>query len=118
MINYRAKSRIKLVLLACLLFFGIVSIQAQRENFKIFIKKNNTTIKEAFQEIENQTGKSIAYNQSKLDENQKITLDGKNNSLEYILNTILQGTGFSYEMKDDQIMIVSQKEHNNNQRLM
>lgn len=109
MINYRAKSRIKLVLLACLLFFGIVSIQAQRENFKIFIKKNNTTIKEAFQEIENQTGKSIAYNQSKLDENQKITLDGKNNSLGDILNTILQGTGFSYEMKDDQIMIVSQK---------
>ena len=45
------------------------------QNQRITITGNNNTILKVFEEIEKQTGLSIAYNQTKLDINRKISQD-------------------------------------------
>lgn len=109
MINCRVKSHLKLILLSVLMSFGSIMLHAQSSDMRISIKKSNLTIKEAFQEIEKQTGMSVAYNQSKLNDSQKISLNETDKSLSDVLDSILKNTEFDYELKGDQIMIVPQK---------
>lgn len=105
--NYSCvRSRLKLLLLAFI--FSLAAI-AQNSNTKISIKGKDITVKEALQEIERQTKMSVAYNQSKLKDNKKLELDIANKSLKETLNIILADTGLTYEIEDDQIMIISPK---------
>ena len=101
------KTRIKVLLLTLIL---TCSITAQNSNVKISINKNNITIKEALQEVERQTSMSVAYNQSKLNDAIQLDLKATNQPLNEVLEQILAKTGFTFEIKDDQIMIIAQKE--------
>ena len=103
---YRISIRIKLLLLFFTLSFGV--IQAQSSNVKISIK-GKVSIKEALREVERQSKKSVAYNQSKLKDSEQIELNVSNESIGNVLNSILENTDFSYEIKDDQIMIIPNK---------
>ncbi|NDV69906.1 SusC/RagA family TonB-linked outer membrane protein [Dysgonomonas sp. 25] len=80
-----------------------------QSDVKISISRDNITIKEALQEVEKQSKMSVAYNESKLNGNQKIRLNIANQTLEQALAEILSGTNFSYQLKDDYIMIVPVK---------
>ena len=100
---YRISLRIKLLMLIFTLFFGVS--QAQNNDVRISIN-GKITIKEALREVEKQSKKSVAYNQSKLNSSEEIELNVSNQSVESVLDLILEGTEFSYEIEDDQIMIV------------
>lgn len=102
------KSRLKLLLLACLMTCNI-GAYSQGNGVKVSINRNNITIKEALQEVEKQSKMSLAYNESKLNGNKRIALNLTDKSLDETMDAILKETGFSYELKDEQIMIVAEK---------
>lgn len=72
---------------------------------KITINKNNITLQKALTEVQKQSDMSIAYNDSKLPK-KMISLNLKDESLERVLDEILKGTGHTYLIKDNYIMII------------
>ncbi|MEQ9289482.1 MAG: TonB-dependent receptor [Cyclobacteriaceae bacterium] len=63
-----------------------------------------------FSELENNTDFSFSYNDSQIDENQKLSLRVKNQSLYKVLRTISKETGLSFKRIDDNIF-VQRKNH-------
>lgn len=93
------------------MFFSCFLIQTAlfaQSNIPITIKKKNITLQEAFQQIEKQTSYLIAFNESKLEKTKRVNLNINAEPLDKALTTILAGTGFSYKIKDNYIMIVAQ----------
>ncbi|MGP1538461.1 SusC/RagA family TonB-linked outer membrane protein [Bacteroides pyogenes] len=93
------------------MFFSCFVIQTAlfaQSNAKITIKKKNITLQEALQQIEKQSTYLVAFNESKLEKTKRVDLDINGESLDKALSAILSGTGFSYKIKDNYIMIVPQ----------
>ena len=99
---YLIKAR-KYVLISCLAFIG-TALFAQN-NERITIKSNNITLKKALTEIENQSKLSVAYNESLLSD-KTISLNINDQPLNVALNEILKESGFTYQIKNNCIMIV------------
>ena len=91
------------VFVGLLLFQPIMSAQGSN---RVTINKGNMTITEVFQEIEKQSNMPIAYNASKLNKKQAVTLNVENATLEEVLTKTLVGTGFAYKIENEYIMIV------------
>src|SRR5699024_213097 len=66
------------------------------------------TITKALEQIEKQSNMSIGYNASQLGENRSIDLNLKNASVEEALAKTLEGTGFTYKIDNNYIMIVAE----------
>lgn len=88
-----------------ILLFLPTSLLAQ-DDIKITIKKSNISLQEALTDIEKQSKMSIAYNQSQL-AGKKVSLDIRDFPLTKALDSVLKGTGFTYKLKKEYIMIVS-----------
>lgn len=99
---YLKKERIIFLIILLLLIGGNVFAQ---NNSKITIKRKNISLQTALLEVRKQTNMSVSYNDSKLPK-QKISLNIEKLSLEQALDNILQGTGFTYTVKDNYIMII------------
>lgn len=97
---------IELTLIICLLLVGS-AIYAQNSS-KITIKRKNISLQEALAEVRKLTHMSISYNDSQLPVN-RISLDIEKQPLEQALKVILKGTGFTYLIKDNYIMIVPEQ---------
>mgnify|MGYP003194956251 CR=1 FL=1 len=82
------------------LFFAFLSFNATAQNDKkqITIQNKNISLKEAFAEIELQTGYSIAYELSTVDVKKKISLSLENQSIDEALSQILKETRYSYKI--------------------
>ena len=96
----------KSILIICLLLVGS-AIYAQNSS-KITIKRKNISLQEALAEVRKLTHMSISYNDSQLPVN-RISLDIEKQPLEQALKVILKGTGFTYLIKDNYIMIVPEQ---------
>ena len=90
-----------------LLFFSFLSLTAIPQNAekKITIQNKNISLKEAFEQIELQTGYSIAYEQSDLDLSRKRSLSLKSASIDKAMKQVLKGTGYTYKIKGYHIII-------------
>jgi TonB-linked SusC/RagA family outer membrane protein len=88
------------VCFVCTLSAEVVSQQ------KVSIKLGETSIKTVFEEIREQTGKVVIYNDNRLLANRKVTANFKEIAVEELLARILQGSGMSYKFVDDYIVIV------------
>lgn len=97
----------KLVIFA--LFTCFFTTASWGQNQRISISGNNNTVLQIFEEIEKQTGLSIAYNQTKLDVNKKIRQNFNNKVLSSVMTEVLKGSGFSYRIEGKHIIIVSEK---------
>lgn len=75
------------------------------QNQKISLSSSSLTLKEAFSEIENQTGMSVDYDESALDDSRRINVSVKNETLGNALSSILSGSGFSFAIKNNHIVI-------------
>ncbi len=73
---------------------------------KITIRGRNIQIREAFEEVEKQTGTTIAYNQTRFDATRRRTLEITNAELDTAMKMILSGTGFTYKKDGNYIAIV------------
>ena len=104
--NLYLKNIRKSILIICLLLVGS-AINAQNSS-KITIKRKNISLQEALAEVRKLTHMSISYNDSQLPVN-RISLDIEKQPLEQALKVILKGTGFTYLIKDNYIMIVPEQ---------
>ena len=103
--NYNRFKAILFMFFSCLLLQTALFAQ---NNVRITIKKKNITLQDALQDIEKQSTYLIAFNESKLEKTKRIDLNINAEPLDKALTTILTGTGFSYKIKDNYIMIVPQ----------
>ena len=96
--------------LAIFLFFTFLSLTtiAQNKDKKITIQNKNISLKEAFAQIETQTGYSIAYEQSNLNIEKKHSLSFKNVTIDKAMTQLLKETGYVYKIKGYHIIIFSQ----------
>ena len=104
--NLYLKNIRKSILIICPLLVGS-AIYAQNSS-KITIKRKNISLQEALAEVRKLTHMSISYNDSQLPVN-RISLDIEKQPLEQALKVILKGTGFTYLIKDNYIMIVPEQ---------
>lgn len=99
----RGKVRFFLAFIGLFVFQTVLLAQ---NNTLVTIKKDNISVVEALQEVEKQTKMFVAYNESQLKSQKNIDLDIENGQPEQVLAQILAGTGFTYQLRDDYIVIV------------
>ena len=89
------------------LFFAFLSFNATAQNDRkqITIQNKNISLKEAFSEVELQTGYSIAYELSTVDVKKKISLSLEKQSIDEALSQILKDTRYSYKITGYHIII-------------
>lgn len=100
--KYRIRAK-AVTLFSCLMLSQTV-LWAQ-DAHKISIKKEKLTLKEALKEVEKQSKTSIAYNESQLGANKVISLNLSDVTLDDALNQILKGTGFSYRLEGNYVIL-------------
>ena len=86
----------KLLCLFMMVMLIQVSAATYSQNTKLSLSGNNMTLEEVFGKIEDQTDFSFFYNLNQLNANKKVKIDLKNQSIEDILDNVLEGTGLSY----------------------
>lgn len=69
------------------------------------------TLKEILSEFQRQTQKLVIYNDDSFQVNRKISVDFTDMELEEFLASVLKGTGMSYKLENDYVLIVSEKEN-------
>lgn len=91
------------------LFFILLpfAVCAQDGKDRITILNKSISLKDAFAQIELQTGYSVAYEHSGLDLNKKASLSLKKASIGKALAQILKNTGYVYKIKGYHIIISS-----------
>ncbi len=87
------------------LIAGSLSVQAQNVSFN----NERTTLKKAFERIEQVSNYKIAYNASKLNVNKQVVLNQKNKTVPQVMEELLKGTDYTFEVKGNQIVIVAKK---------
>lgn len=106
----KAGSKLFRILLFLFPFFLTGHGSAQGTDKKITIQNKNISLQEAFNQIEQQTGYSIAYEQSTLDLNKKTSLLLTDADIKETLNRILKDTEHGYKIKGYHIIVyASQK---------
>lgn len=106
----KAKNQPHRIIIFIFLFFLFSSISAQNIDKKITIQNKSISLKEIFLLIEQQTGYSIAYEQSTLDLNKKISISLNNASIDKALKQILKGTQHIYKIIGYHIIIIPSKD--------
>ncbi len=89
-----------------LCFIASQTVLYAQSNVLITIQKDNISIIEALQAVEKQTKMFVAYNESQLKSKANIDLHIEGKRLNEVLPQILKGTGFTYQLKDDYIVII------------
>lgn len=84
-----------------LILAGNISVNAQ----KITFNGEQVSLKQAFEKIESVSKYKIAYNATLLDVNKTVTINKKNTEVLQVLNIILSGTGCTYRIDNDYIVI-------------
>ena len=94
-------------LVACLLMTQTTLYAGH--NVRITIIEKNLSIVDALRKVEKQADQSIAYNVSQLRNAPNKDLDIREATLNEALSVILKGTGFTFSIQDDYILIVPEK---------
>lgn len=63
------------------------------------------SVKEIFAEIRRQTGYTVVYNNERLNQERRLSVNFENVGIEVVLEEVLRGTGLSYELMDDFIIL-------------
>lgn len=91
------------------LFFILLPFAAHAQDGEkiITIQNKNISLKDVFAQIESQTGYSVAYEQSDLNIENKVSLSLKEASIDKAMTQILKNTGYAYKIKGYHIIISS-----------
>ena len=94
----------KLTLLFC--FISILNVNASLfSQSKVNLSMKGVTLKDIIWEIEQQTGIVFMYSSKDLDRVGKMNIELKSRKLENALNECLKGTGLTYSVKNDVIVL-------------
>ena len=86
-----------------------VSQNSSIEDIYVSIALQNNTIKEAFQDLENQTDFNFSYNQGVIDLNTRVSTVANNTSLGNVLRIIAQKARLNFKRIDDNIYVSRRK---------
>lgn len=103
-LNSKQRNSVFFILLMCLL--ATPSSLFAQEKATVTIRQQQIPVIEALREIERQTDLFVAYNESQLKNKKPIDLQVANQPVEEVLNLVLKDTGFSYQLKDNYIVII------------
>lgn len=85
------------------LFVGIIQLHARSQSVTLNMK--DATLKQVIWAIEHQTNFIFMYSKDDLDRSKKISVDLKDENVEKILQKCLQGTGLTYVIQDEVIVL-------------
>lgn len=88
------------------LFFFVQQTVASSQS--ITLPSHNITIKDAFSEIEKQTGMSVDYDESVINLNKQVNASVNNKSLNETLALILKESGCTFVIRNNHIIISAQ----------
>lgn len=105
----KKKSEINDLCRRLLIFLFILLFTQNQQSYAQSVSLSNAriTLKSAFTEIERQTQMSVDYNREVIDVNKTVSLHTKNGTLTDIMNALLEGTGCTYSIKENHIIISS-----------
>lgn len=97
------------VLLLFISFYGVYATGSYAQETKLTLLLNNSTIKEALSEVEDQSEFRFFYNEN-IDIDKKVSVDLKNKTIYNVLDNIFEGTSIHYQVKGRQIALYNKNE--------
>ena len=73
---------------------------------QVTFQEGGVSLRDAFGKLESRSSYKIAYNNSRLDVNRMVTLDYRDMDVLQVLADLLQGTGYTYKVNKNYILIV------------
>jgi hypothetical protein len=102
-LQIKSDALIKLALVVLLLMCIPAQVYSQNQNITITSKQ--AKISTLFEDIESQTGMTIAYNSAIIDINKVVSVNISNKTLSEALTEILKNTGTTFTIQGKQIII-------------
>lgn len=99
--------RMKLFAFFFLITMATIAGNSYSQQTKFKLQLNGVTVREVFQEIEDQSEFILLYNENQLDANRKVSVNANNEPVEAILNQLFDGTDNSFKIYDRQIVILT-----------
>ncbi|MBO9727486.1 MAG: SusC/RagA family TonB-linked outer membrane protein [Chitinophaga sp.] len=90
-----------------------VNAQTGEKVRRVHVSGQQLTLESIFKTIKNQTGLTVFYDSRLLDDQDKVTLDFKNGTLEEVLNYVLANRNISYEIRRNQVIVLNRKAADN-----
>ena len=106
----------KLTLLLVLLGLMQVSASVYSQNSKLSLDLKNCTIKQALQQIEDQSEFRFFYNEQFIDLDRRISVNLENKSVENILEEVFRGADISYKIMANNLIIITPNKEGNIQQ--
>ncbi|WP_319512276.1 TonB-dependent receptor [uncultured Draconibacterium sp.] len=97
----------KLTTLFLLISFMQISAKVYSQSGKLDLEIKNATIREVFEEIEDNSKYRFFYDDDQTDLNREVTVKVKNNEISKVLTIVLDETNLTWEVKDNLILIQS-----------
>lgn len=97
-----------------LMLWGLISYGSisYAQNTRLTFESTNATIEHVFKQIESQSEFKFAYNSSRLDVAQKITVKADHETIDVVLAKILGSRNFEYKIVDRYIIITDENGQN------
>lgn len=99
----------RLVVLLFFISLMHVSASVYSQKTRLNIKVENASLQQVFQTIQEQSEFDFFYKNDQIPADAKISINSKNETIEVILDRILNGTGLSYHVLDRDIVITSKE---------
>ena len=90
--------------------FETYSLNVRSQNQKVTMNKGTATLSDIIRQIEKQTDYLFIYNEHEIALDKRIAVSTRETTVAEILNRVLQGTGFSYTMEGNHIILVKNME--------
>ena len=101
----------KMPLLISILFWMSLSgtAEAEVQLRSISLRLENVSLSEALSRIEEASGYSFFYDENKIDLSRQVSVNAQNKAVKDILKNILFSTGMTFEISNNQIVLVPEK---------
>ncbi len=99
----------KMKLLVIFFFTGLLAVSASTysQQTKFSLKFKDASVKEVFNQIEENSEFVVFYNEDYVDVDRKVSISADNRDVSYILDELFRGTSNTYKIYDRQIVILS-----------
>jgi TonB-linked SusC/RagA family outer membrane protein len=107
----KSLTKISLIMKLSVLISLVATIQISANTYsqatRVSINVTNVDIRDAFREIERNSGLSFLYYEKALDLQKTISVNVKNSSVPDLLDELLQGTQLTYKILDNKFIVIS-----------
>lgn len=102
--------KMKLITIFLLVAFAATSSNSYSQGTKFNLRLNDVTVKDVFQQIEENSEFILLYNEKSVDLNRKVNVRVKDETVESVLEQVFRGTGNTWKVYDRQIVLLAANE--------